>query len=229
VTTADETDELADELKQSVREERREARAAAGAFADICKKGRVDELYEAAHRLDYCVDAWGLALRKVARLPSVTPEIRNAFVSIWVEHKMLALSVGNRHVLADALRLLLPGDYSGPPLTLYRGTSAQERRRRIYGFSWTTDVAIARKFAERCRPMPELFPLGSGPWEYKKWDGGVILKTVAPPEAVLLIRKPEDYYDEGEVVVDPFRLSKIELIERLLPRAHGDHPGAETA
>ena len=44
---------------------------------------------------------------------------------------------------------------------------------------------------------------------------GVILKTIAPPEAMLLIRQPEDYYDEGEVVVDPFRLGKIRLVERL--------------
>jgi hypothetical protein len=35
------------------------------------------------------------------------------------------------------------------------------------------------------------------------------------PEAVLLIRQPEDYYDEGEVVVDPFRLDRIEVAVRL--------------
>jgi hypothetical protein len=44
---------------------------------------------------------------------------------------------------------------------------------------------------------------------------GVILQTLAPPEAILLIRKPEDYYDEGEVVVDPFRLGKIKVVECL--------------
>jgi hypothetical protein len=37
---------------------------------------------------------------------------------------------------------------------------------------------------------------------------------VAPPEAILLIRQPQDYYDEGEVVVDPFRLGQIKLVER---------------
>jgi hypothetical protein len=44
-----------------------------------------------------------------------------------------------------------------------------------------------------------------------------------PREAVLLIRKPGDYYirkpgdyyDEGEVVVDPFRLGRIKVVERL--------------
>ena len=32
--------------------------------------------------------------------------------------------------------------------------------------------------------------------------------------AILLVIKREDYYDEDEVVVDPYKLSKIEMIER---------------
>jgi hypothetical protein len=47
-----------------------------------------------------------------------------------------------------ALRVLLLAGYSGPPLTLYRGTSNHERRRRLYRFSWSTDATIARRFAE---------------------------------------------------------------------------------
>jgi hypothetical protein len=44
----------------------------------------------------------------------------------------------------------------------------------------------------------------------------VLLRTVAPAEAILLIREPSpDYYDEGEVVVDPFRLGGVKLVERL--------------
>jgi hypothetical protein len=143
-----------------------------------------------------------LAMGRIARLPSVTPEIRDAFILIWVGHKRLASYVGNHRVLAAALRLLLPGNYSGPPLVLYRGTDGRERRRRISGVSWTTDVAIARMFAEHwARPV-----LGIE---------GVILKTIAPPEAILLIQQPGDYYDESEVIVDPFRLGKITLVERL--------------
>jgi len=47
---------------------------------------------------------------------------------------------------------------------------------------------------------------------------GVILQTSAPREAVVLIRKPEDYYDEGEVVVDPFRLGKVKVVARFIPQ-----------
>jgi hypothetical protein len=170
----------------------------------VCRDGRADLLDKAAHWLDECAGgAWRLALRKVARLPSVTPEIQNAFIPIWVEHKMLAREVGNRRVLAAALRVLLRGNEGGAPLTLYRGT--RSRRRRIHGFSWTTEIAVARKFAVHwAQPAPV------------EWQmSGIVLKTVAPPEAVLLIREPEDYYDEGEVVVDPFRLGRVEFVERL--------------
>jgi hypothetical protein len=193
------------EWRARLLEERRQARQAAGAFARVCEEGRADSLQEAAHWLHECVDAWRLAMVKVARLPSVTPEIREAFIPIWIESKMLPLSVGNRRVMAAALRVLMPGNYSGPPLTLYRGAGSLERRRRLYGFSWTTDIACARKFAEHwAQPVP-----GSS-WKSE----GVLMTTPAPPEAILLVRQPEDYYDEGEVVVDPFRLGKIEVIER---------------
>ena len=52
---------------------------------------------------------------------------------------------------------------------------------------------------------------------------GMILQTSAPCEAVLLIRKPEDYYDEGEVVVDPYRLGRVRVVETRVPGApiHG--------
>jgi hypothetical protein len=65
----------------------------------------------------------------------------------------------------------------------------------IYGFSWTTDITVARKFAEHWA-SPELS------------SSGVLLQTEVPPAAVLLTREPEDYYDEGEVVVDPYRLGR---------------------
>jgi len=161
-------------------------------------------LYDAACLLNECVDAWRLAIAYVAKLPRVSPEVQAAFVAVWIESKNLPLSVGNRPVLARALRVLLPGGYYGPPLMLYRGTGRHERRRRLYGFSWTIELAVARKFAERwATPVPGVV------------TEGVILQTLAPPEAIMLIRQPEDYYDEEEVVADPFLLGKINVIERL--------------
>ncbi len=55
-------------------------------------------------------------------------------------------------------------------MRLFRGASAGERRRRVYGLSWTTEVAEAEFFAR----------------ERQVWDGGsVVLETLAPPEAII--------------------------------------------
>jgi hypothetical protein len=207
---------LPPDLRASLLEERRRDREAARVFVRVCAEGDAGSLDNAARQLDAGGDAWCFACIRIAKLPRVSAEIRKAFVPIWVEHKMLPLRVGGRRVLADALRVLLPGGYSGPPLTVYRGTNNHERRRRVYGFSWTTDVAVARRFAEKwAKPLPAV---GTSPR-----DQGVVLQTSVPREAVLLIRKPGDYYirnpgnyyDEGEVVVDPFRLGRIKVVERL--------------
>jgi hypothetical protein len=88
-------------------------------------------------------------MAKIAKLSRVSLKIQDAFIPIWVESKVLPLRVGHRPTMAGALRVLMPSSYSGPPLTLYRGTHAGERRRRLYGFSWTTDMATARSFAEQ--------------------------------------------------------------------------------
>ena len=119
------------------REERREARRAALAFARVCEDGRANDIENAALWLDECPDAWRIAFMAVARLKQVKPEVQDAFLTAWIERKHVPLSVGNRPVCAAALRVLLPRDYSGPPLMLYRGTRLSERTRRLYGFSWS--------------------------------------------------------------------------------------------
>lgn len=122
------------ELRAQLLQERRQADVAAKAFVRACEDGDRVALYHAAVLLDESVDAWRLAMVKIARLPRVSPEVQDALVGVWVERKMLPLVVGNRPVVAAALRVLLPAGYSGPPLMLYRGTIANERRRRLYGF-----------------------------------------------------------------------------------------------
>ena len=196
---------LPPELRDSLLEEERQNKQAAEAFARVCRDGDADNQYDAHLWLNECVDAWRPPMAKVAKLQSVSAEIQAAFLPIWVESKMLPLRVGHRPTMAAALRVLLPGGRLEHPLTLYRGTNIHERRRRIYGFSWTTDIATARSFAEH--------------WSQARLtNDGVILQTLAPPEVVLLIRQPEKYYDEGEVVVDPFRLDKVAIVEHLTAR-----------
>jgi hypothetical protein len=90
---------------------------------------------------------------------------------------------------------------------------------RLYGFAWTTDIDVARKFAgERAVPACKVAATDSANRiiEVSCPAGeSMILQTLAPPEAIMKIRPPEKYYDEGEVIVDPFRLGKIKVIECL--------------
>ena len=105
--------------------------------------------------------------------------------------------------MARALKVLLPTSNATKPIRLYRAT-AQERRRRLYGFSWTQELDIARNFAKRRAGFCEA-------------GGGVVLETIAPANAIMLIREKEGYYEEGEVIVDPYNLRSIRCIERLTP------------
>lgn len=188
------------------RRERRDALEAAKAFCNVCATGQVDLLYDACNWLNSTSDSWRFAMRMVSRLPSIAPDVREAFVAIWVEKAHLPLTVGDRPTLARALRVIFgPADVK-ESLRLYRGCGARERRSGAYGFSWSTDKSTARMFAEPRQQIP---------------GGGVVLETVAPPEAVLLVREPEDWFDEGEVVVDPFRLGRVKVVERLLPKGEG--------
>jgi hypothetical protein len=55
---------------------------AAANFAAVCVRGDTDGLYNASLWLDECVDAWRLAMMKVAKLERVTSEIQEAFVPV---------------------------------------------------------------------------------------------------------------------------------------------------
>lgn len=189
------------DFEAAIAQERRDARKASRLFFDACGSGDVGALYTAVDAINYTVDSWRHAMFLVGKLPAVNDDIRAAFLPIWIESKMLPRFVGSRTVLARALRLLLPchGAVTGP-MVLYRGAQARERKRRSYGFSWTRSPVLARDFG--------------APWQRLE-DGGVVLQTIAPPESILLIRDDPEYYDESEVVVDPFKLGKVKVREWL--------------
>jgi len=42
-------------------------------------------------------------------------------------------------------------------------------------------------------------------------------ETVAPPEAVLLVREEEGNYDEGEAIADPFKLGTVKVVQPFPP------------
>ncbi|TXN73446.1 hypothetical protein [Methylobacterium sp. WL6] len=202
IISDDDTDpaEIERQVRAALAAERVADRQGASAFAASCRVGDVDAMLRAADFLnDRTIDGWRLAMCRVGRLSAVSPEIRAAFLGIWIESKHMPLQVGHRPTMARALHVLMPSIVLAEPLRLFRGTSANERSRRLYGFSWSTQRNIAERFAEQAR-------LGSG--------GAVLLETLAPIGSVHLRREHEGYYDEGEVVVNPYALERIEVVAR---------------
>jgi len=207
-----------DDFRALVAAEQRERRRNAVAFAEAAKHGDVERFARFAYPDDALNIDYALAFRRISKLNSVSRGIAESFVGAWVEHKMLPLSVGNRRVLANALRVLMPPRPGQEALTVYRGTTWRERTRRIYLFSWTRDRDVARRFANRWQVAAEnLAEQGLAGAD----DFGIILQTTAPPDAIFLVRDPVGYYDEGEVVVDPFHLGVVSVVERL---THGRRP-----
>jgi hypothetical protein len=77
----------------------------------------------------------------------------------------------------------------GPAMTLFRGDSGYNRRRRTYGLSWSSDRVVAESFATGL---------------YQTFDAGsVLLEVNAPTEAIICAPGPHDNrYGESEFLVD---------------------------
>lgn len=191
-----------EQFREKIREERRGDLALAAQLFRAAEAGNVGEFeLAAAHLSELSIDGWRLAFLKLARLPSVTEAIQWAFLATWVQHKGFSYTVTERAVVARALRIMVPR--SPPPsgeIVAWRGASATERRKAIYGFSWSTERDIARRFALYSR---------------QHVGGAVLLETRIPADAVLHVRERGTSYDEAEIIVDPYRLNRVKLRERI--------------
>ena len=118
---------------EELRSERRAAKTAADLFVRACQTGDLATFFEAVDRISRTVDgAWSAAMRKVAKeVRVVNPEIQSAFRSVWIESKMLPLTV------ATTGRCAMPRDCrcpnSGPrrpPVSRRRCVRAASRHLR---------------------------------------------------------------------------------------------------
>jgi hypothetical protein len=199
------------DIMLALRRQRNDAMQVARAFVEAARNGDVRRFVDCAGLLEEQIDAWRLAMRGVARLPAVRAEIQLAFIDIWVERKHLPLTVGHRPTMAKAARKLFPGGTMGSSMRLYRGTSRLERRTRHYGFSWTTQQDMALQFATMHSDVAKQLAVSQYFTGVATDFLGVVLETVAPANAILLMREDEDHYDEAEIVVDPFHLAKVTI------------------
>ena len=193
------TDRDAQEFLELTRLERQRSHDAVTGFVDGAVSGDLT-VFSAGVNEVVAVGCWREAMLAVSRAGGVADNIRQEFIYSWnLNGDHLRNEVGEDKILMDGLRQLLPS-YNGAAVALYRGDSFANRKRRTYGLSWTVNKGIAEAFAR-------------GIW--RTFDGGsVLLKTVAPPEAIICALPSEVHHTEEEYLVDRRQLTGVSVLER---------------
>jgi hypothetical protein len=150
----------------------------------------------------YDVDAstWQAAFRYIdQRLDSLVFE-RGAVHSLWTESGgNIRDKIRDDSLVLRILRKALPG-YQGPSLALYRGECRFLYEQGKIGFCWTPMLDVGALFASGRNAIE---------------SGGVLLKAVAPPEAILA--GPNDHsalwMREFEYTCDPTELRDVVVIQ----------------
>ncbi len=188
------------EIQRHLERVRRSEREALDAFLDGALTGDAAALHRSFIGLDN-TGGWCRALRRAASLNGACDRARLAFLATWVrDGDHIRTECNDDLILLDALRNLLPR-YAGPALTLYRGDSAFNRRRRTYGMAWSENAETADSFAR-------------GVW--RTFQGGsVLLQVEARSEAIICAPALlGDDYGEGEFILDRRRLRCVRVLRR---------------
>ena len=146
--------------------------------------------------LDIVIDNWHV-LREANLLEA-------AFIEAWSKQKHGVHNWTNafcRAVFAELNRskLLIAGDPlpAGDFFTVYRGVAGVGIKRRVHGYSWTSDLDIAKGFAERLEQRGLA-------------DPGVYRAVIAREKVLAYL--DASHREEREFLLLPKHLSKIERI-----------------
>ena len=157
--------------------EERQARLAVRQFIAAAQSGDFEKMgrncLNDLQDMGYCRGGgWRNAMRGVARLQAVHPDMIVFFTDLWYRQgESLRENCDHDAALTLGLwKLLTP--YSGAAhLQLYRGESEQDRRYRRVGLSWTVELEIAQHHAKRKRSH--------------RGGGGVVIGALIPASAII--------------------------------------------
>ena len=140
----------------------------------------------------------------LAIAPSPSLAVKQAFQSAWVTQGLrLREAFAIDPILPGLLANLLPG-YDGPAVEIYRGERTSNYQLGAYGPSWSSKKSVAECFARGLNKCPK--------------TGGVVLRTVAQPSAILAdLTIASHRSDEAEYVVDRRGLENVEAVEFYAP------------
>src|SRR5262245_51916892 len=182
-------------------EQRKQGRQTIKELVQAVRTDNYERLLELLEQLDNTYLGWRDAFYLLGKEKSISPDMRAGWLRVWTKFgDDIRSEIQDDRVLIDGLRALLP-PYRGPGLTLYRGDSAYNRRRRSYGPSWTSSRDAAEHFA-------------TGFWQ-SFVGGSVLLQTNAPPDAIVCAPGLHDNrYGEDEYLVDRRRLHAVTALQR---------------
>jgi len=192
----------ADDLLRHIAEQNRRDRKVPRAFVRAILADDPEGLVASLEELETSLFGWRRAFQQIAKLEAVPIGMKDRMLALWCHHgDTLRGEIGHDMTLVKALRVLLP-PYDGPGLTVYRGDSAWNWRRRSYGLSWSSSMEVADGHA-------------SGRLWRASTGGSVVLKVHADPAAIIcapgLIANS---YGEDEYIVDRRHVRGVTVLKR---------------
>jgi hypothetical protein len=151
------------EWRERIREQNRNERRVLNSFEAALRSADLQAISDSFGAIEGVTFGWERAFRRAAKLDGLPANIRSAFLRVWVRSgDHIRSEVNNDLVLIRGLRRLLPLYRGAHPLTLYRGESVYNWKRRTYGLSWSGQSDVGRGFAEKGM--------------YRTFEGGSVLQ-----------------------------------------------------
>jgi hypothetical protein len=192
-----------DEIRELIREQNQRERRVLDSFEAALRSADLQAISDTFAAIEGVTFGWKRAFRRAAKLDGLPANVRSGFLRVWVRSgDHIRSEVDDDLILIRGLRRLLPLYRGARPLTLYRGDSVYNWKRRTYGLAWSGQSDVGREFAEQ------------GP--YRTFEGGsVVLRVVAPPQNIICtVTPPYDRYGEKEYLVDRCGLKGVTAVQR---------------
>ena len=198
------------QFRSIIKQEQKKARDSVIDFVEGAIKGDLERMHRSMVRLEYGAGygyGWRCAFRRIAREEPVSDRARSLFLKVFLDMgDHIRQETDDDLTYLKGLRALLPS-YDGPPVPLYRGERATNRRYRTYGPSWSADRDVARSFAITASAQSR--------------GGGVLFAAVVEPAAIIAAPAIlDDRYGEQEYIVDRRFLSMVLVEERFPELTH---------
>ena len=171
-------------------------------FVSVILFGRINEINYCIYEARRSGNLRSL-FEKLSVAPSPSPQSRKAFYSMWATQ---GLWIREDRTIDDYLPAVLANfrlEHNGPPIEAFRGERRSNHEAAKYGPSWTRERSVAEMYARGLNCCPQ--------------TGGVLLRTIAPVEAILATEFSHLDDEEHEVILDRRRLAQIEVLEVFSP------------